>query len=414
MIKKLLSYSFRIVLCFLMLVPYFIEPFSVQAKSTANTIAELKQELQKLKDQRTKNNNDKKKTQSEINANKQEVINARNEQNNIAKSVEDAEIKIQESNTNIEKSKNDMDVILKYYQLSSNQNEYLEYIMGASTPTDFIMRIEAVSQITSYYHDKIEKLNNMIKENEQLKIDLANKYEQLDEQIEKTSTAISKLNGYLSEINDINEDIDSQIANQEKLINYYKTVCSSETQQLSTCVSVAASSGWLKPLVKGKVTSGRGNRDLALNSSNYHNAFDIGGNPEGTPIYSTSAGTVAAISNGKASWERTGVKSCGGIMIYVHVNINGKPYTVQYAHLLTYNVKVGDKLTADSIIGTVGGGAQETKWDRCSTGAHLHYGVSTGYYLGGGANGYSSWSTFIARSIDPPGIPRNSWWYSRY
>ena len=405
--KKFINYSIRIVLCFLLLIPYFLEPFSVMAatnNSKATTIAGLRKELAALKQQKTDKQNEKKQTQSQINQNKQAVENARQEQIQIANDVVDAEEKIKKSNEDIVKAKEDVDLVLKYYQLTNNQNEYLEYITGASSPTDLIMRVEAVSQLSNYYKNKIDDLDNLIKENEQLKIDLANKNIELDEKIANTSKAISKLNNQLDEINDINEDIDSQIKNQEALINYYKTICTSETQLLTSCTTVQASSGWLKPVTKGKINSRWGYRNQVLNTGTFHNAHDIGGNAEGTPAYAAAAGTVAAI---------TRRSSCGGNMVYVHVNVLGKAYTMQYAHLLSIKVNVGDKVTTNTVIGLIGGGSTAKAnggYDRCTTGTHLHFGISKGYYL----KDYASWSKFIANSIEPPGYPKTGvWWYSR-
>ena len=405
--KKFVNYTLRIILSFLMLIPYFVEPFSVMAatnNSKATTIAGLKKELESLKQQKVDKQNEKKQTQNQINQNKQSVENARAEQQQIANDVVDAEEKIKKSNEDIIKAKEDVDAVLKYYQLSNNQNEYLEYITGASSPTDLIMRVEAVSQLSSYYKNKIDDLDKLIKENEQLKIDLANKNLELDDKIANTSKAISKLNNQLDEINDINEDIDSQIKNQQALINYYKTICTSETQLLTSCTSVQASSGWLKPVVKGKINSRWGYRNPVLNTGSFHNAHDIGGNAEGTPAYAAAAGTVAAV---------TRRSSCGGNMVYIHVNVLGKAYTMQYAHLLSIKVNVGDKVTTNTVIGLIGGGSTAKAnggYDRCTTGTHLHFGISKGYYL----KDYTSWSKFIANSIEPPGYPKKGvWWYSR-
>lgn len=405
--KKFINYSFRLILVVLMLIPYFIEPFSVMAvtnASKATTIAGLKKELEALKQQKTDAQKEKKQTQNQINQNKQAVENARQEQQQIANDVVDAEEKIKKSNEDIVKAKEDVDLVLKYYQLSNNQNEYLEYITGASSPTDLIMRVEAVSQLSSYYKNKIDDLDKLIKENEQLKVDLADKNTQLDEKIANTSKAISKLNNQLDEINDINEDIDSQIKNQQTLINYYKTICKSETQLLTSCTTVQASAGWLKPVVKGRINSRWGYRNQVLHTGTFHNAHDIGGNAEGTAVYAAAAGTVAAI---------TRRSNCGGNMVYIHANVLGKAYTMQYAHLLSIKVKVGDKVNVNTVIGTVGGGSTSYKYggyDTCTTGTHLHFGISKGYYL----EDYSKWSKFIANSIEPPGYPKTGvWWYSR-
>ena len=251
MIKKIV----RISLCFLLLIPYFLEPFAVNASSKATTIAGLKEELENLKKQKKDAANDKKQTQSEIAKKNAQIVAAREEQDKITEDIAKAELEISESNEKIEKSKEEIDSLMKYYQLSSSENVYLEYITGASTPTEFVMRVEAVSQISDYYHRKIDELNELITKNENLKVELANKKVELEEVIEKNSKLLDSLNDQISEINEINEDIDSQIKNQEALIKYYQTVCSSDTQLLSSCVSVAASTGWLRPLVKGKRTS---------------------------------------------------------------------------------------------------------------------------------------------------------------
>ena len=402
MIKKIV----RISLCFLLLIPYFLEPFAVNASSKATTIAGLKEELENLKKQKKDAANDKKQTQSEIAEKNAQIVAAREEQDKITEDIAKAELEISESNEKIEKSKEEIDSLMKYYQLSSSENIYLEYITGASTPTEFVMRVEAVSQISDYYHRKIDELNELITKNENLKVELANKKVELEEVIEKNSKLLDSLNDQISEINEINEDIDSQIKNQEALIKYYQTVCSSDTQLLSSCVSVAASTGWLRPLVKGKITSNWGYRGVIISgTSSFHNGIDIGGNNEGTPIYATASGTVAAV---------TRKSSCGGNIVYIHNNVNGKAYTTQFAHLLSIKVSVGDEVDVNTVIGTVGGGPQTWSWDKCSTGKHLHYGISTGYYLGGGADGYSSWSKFIANSIKPTGFPaKGVTWYNR-
>ena len=65
-------------------------------------------------------------------------------------------------------------------------------------------------------------------------------------------------------------------------------------------------------------------------------------------------------------------------------------------HLLTINVSVGDKVTNQTIVGTVGGG-KGTPWDSCSTGAHLHFGLGTGWY----GTTYTSYAKWVANLVDP-------------
>ena len=98
-----------------------------------------------------------------------------------------------------------------------------------------------------------------------------------------------------------------------------------------------------------------------------HNGVDIGGNSTGTKVFSAAAGKVNKVVN---------KSSCGGNMVYIQHTVNGKKYRTVYMHLHTIKVKVGDIVTANTQIGTVGGGES---YDACSTGPHLHFGLLKGW-----------------------------------
>lgn len=404
--RKVINYSFRIILSVLFLIPYFLEPIAVYAASEQNmTIKQMREELAKFKAQQANAIKEKKQTQSEINQNKSNIVSANQEKDKIVGEVAEAEEKITDSNERIERSKEEMETLLKYYQMSNNQNAYMEYIIGASTTTDLIMRVQAVNQITDYYNNKVVELDNLIKENEQLKVDLANKNVELDVAIKKSSEAIETLGDHLNEINDIQEDAESKIENMQTLINFYKKICPTETQPVSTCLDINSSNGWVKPTTKGRINSPFGAR-----SSDVHYGIDIGGNTEGTPVYATANGVVAGVVDGKAVTRRNGKKSCGGNIVYIHVMVGGKRYTLIYGHLLSYNVKTGQQVNITTQIGTVGGGPQTWSWDRCSTGPHLHYQISQGYYM----VDYQAFSLLNAKAIKPNGYPaKGVMWYNR-
>ena len=84
-----------------------------------------------------------------------------------------------------------------------------------------------------------------------------------------------------------------------------------------------------------------------------------------------------------------------------------------YVHVLDIYVSVGDKVTPNTVIATVGGGPKTWKWDKgpsykkpCTTGTHLHFQLSEGVNL--------SVSSSDAHSIEPPGYPNKGvWFYSR-
>ncbi len=405
--KKTIKYISFLTLFIAILLSMFLNPTSTfGAAKEADTILDLKDQLAALKQEKKDNENSKSQTTSQINSKKTAIYNAYKEQEEIEVQVLEAENKIVESNEEITKSKKEIDELLRFLQLSNGDSAYLEYISGASSTTDLIMRTAIVEQLSSYNKEVVQNMEALIAENEQLKLDLEARSLELENMKEQYNQAIKSLGNRLSELNELNEDIDDQIKNQEALIDYYKTVCDSETQKLSDCVKIGSATGFIRPTVKGRITSYWGYRTSPLTGRiSFHNAIDIGGNKEGTPVYAAALGMVAAI---------TKKSSCGGNVIYIHHNVLGKAYTTQYAHLLTYNVKVGDIVSAGDQIGTVGGGSKST-WDHCSTGAHLHFGISTGHYLGAGISGYSSWSKFIASSVNPMKyLPSEAKWSTRY
>lgn len=405
--KNILNIHFIIIL----LISFWVLPLNSQAK-TANTLRELRQELANLQAQKKSNDNAKQMSVQEKREKSQAIYDAYNEIEVAKKKIDEATIKIAESEEEIVKVTAETEELIRYMQVMNGENAYLEYISDSGSLTEMMMRMSAVDQISEYNREQLKTLENLIKENEQLKIDMANYQVQLNNNIETYENRIKSIDANLVKIAEITDSIEDQIKNQKALIDYYVSYGCKEDEDLIKCVSVANNSGWLKPLVKGKISSGFGYRTdpLGRKGSSFHNGIDIThSNVYGSNIYSVASGTVAGI---------TRKSSCGGNIVYIHSYINGAAYTHYYAHMLSVNVKVGDAVTADTVIGTVGGGGITVKknggWDGCSTGAHLHFGVAKGFYLGGGKDGYSSYSTFVAKQINPPGFPKQgSWFYSR-
>ena len=407
--KKIFDGVNRIFLGVVISISYVIFPLTPQAK-TANTLRELRQELANLQAQKKNNENAKKMSIQEQKEKQQAIYNAYNEIEVAKGKIEEATIKIEESEREIERVTAETEELIRYMQVMNGENAYLEYIADSGSLTDMMMRMSAMDQISDYNREQLTNLENLIKVNEQLKIDMANYQNQLNDNITSYENRIKSLDAKLVDLAEITDDINDQIKNQKALIDYYESYGCKEDEDLVKCVSVANNSGWLKPLAKAKVTSGFGYRTDPLGRGyRFHNGIDLGGNSLGTPIYSVASGTVAGI---------TRKSSCGGNIIYIHSYINGQAYTHYYAHLKDVYVKVGDAVTADTVIATLGGGGSTLKknggWDTCSTGAHLHFGVAKGFYLGGGKDGYSSYSTFVAKGINPPGFPSvGSWYYNR-
>lgn len=386
-----------------------VAPFKcVYASSSANTIAELRKEINALKAKKQTQSSAKSQTQSQINATTASLNQTKNEINEGRKQIEDAKVQIEQLNKDIKDGEENVKNLLNSQQINSADNAYLDYIFKATSYADFVYRYTIIKQVIDYNTEQINSWQDKISDYEQLQVDLANKEVELNNKVTAYESDIDKLGDKLSEYSDIVMDIQDEIDSTQELLNYYVELGCGENQNIYECISVKGDTMFRKPLVKGTITSYYGYRldPLTGKSTKFHSGDDIGGNKEGTNVYATANGTVGKIIR-KAT--------CGGNQVYVWHTIGGKKYTSLYMHLLTINVSIGDKVDSNTVVGTVGGGKGTWAWETCSTGAHLHFTLATGWY--GDKNSYLSYSKFLANTIDPKqtlNLPNKGiWWYSR-
>ncbi len=392
---KIINYFLRIILVICIIATYVLEPMAVSATSKATTLAGLRQELSGLQSQKQQTQQKKQQTQSEINQKQNDVAKAYNDIETAKTDIEISKQQIEDSNKKIAKLKENNAELLDFYEIMNNKDSYMEYVTGASSMTDLIMRLDAINTIANTNQNNMTELQDEIDKNKQLQIDLSEKQDQLQTNIVTYQSKIDSMEDDLANLLDVSMDIDDQISAQKELISYYETLGCKETQDLDECVNSANNAAWLKPLDKGVITSLWGYRVSPITGkTSFHNGVDIGGIGEGSNLYAVGSGTVVVVISRS---------SCGGNQVYMNVKIAGVQYTVLYAHMLTVNVKVGDKVTSNTIVGTVGGGPKTWSWETCSTGANLHFSVSKG--------SYTKYSSFIAGQINPPGMPGKGVWF---
>lgn len=379
----------------------FISP---NASTNAKTLGGLKNELAALKNKKNQKDNEKKLTQGQIASSNQSISNAKNEITVNQGKVEQAKSDIITLNGEIEDTKKSIKKTMETYQLTDGSNVYLEYVFDATSYEDLVYRYAIVEQIIDYNNEQIDKYNDLIKKNEQLQVDLANREVELNKQIDELGNKIESLGDKLEQISEDTMDVQDEINSTQELINYYKNLGCKDDQDLNECVSIKGDTGYMRPLNRGVITSYYGYRVNPLSGSGtkFHSGIDIGGNSEGTNVYATANGMVGKIIR-KAS--------CGGNQVYVFHTINGKQVTSMYMHLLTINVSLGDQVTSGTVVGTVGGGRGTFGWERCSTGAHLHFTLANGWY----GKTYISYGTFLANTYDPQktlGLPNKGIYWS--
>ena len=409
--RKLTEYFIRYIFVFLILGICFLEPISVSAADYSNTLRGLRQELSDLEAQKRKNDNQKKATEAEIQANNLAILTAQEEIEESRTKIENAKIEIEESNKEIADLHEETEKLMAYFQLMQGENVYLEFITDSSSMTDLVMRSDAVNQIANYNQKKLVELDELIKTNEKLQADLIEYEDELQKKIVDYEDKISNLQYDLSGIGEVGMSLEAQISSQRDLIKSYEDMGCDEDQDLDVCAGINGSNIWYKPLTKGRISSKFGQRvDPFSGKIKIHRAVDIAGNPEGTNVYSAGNGIVIATMDAKSEYENGGGKTCGGNQVYIKITVGGQKYTIQYAHLLEIDVKVGDIVDVNTVIGKQGGGPKTSRWESCSTGSHLHFGVVEGHLEN--AKGITTY--FNNYAIVPPGFPNKGvWFYSR-
>lgn len=367
------------------------------------TLGQLRKDLASYKASKAAAEKKQSMTKSEISAAKSSAANKQNEIETNQKKVTDATNEIESLEKEIAAGKEELDKLVKNYQIASGDNIYLEYIFEAETYEDLIYRYAVMEQVMNFQEDKIASWKDKIERNEQLKVDLAAREVQLNNQIESLSKDIDKLNDALVGYSNEGATAQDAINTTQEFIQFLEVNGCKENQNLTQCIK-EGDTRFRRPLNKGVITSVWGYRKHPVTGkpNTFHNGIDIGGNSVGTSIYSAANGTV-----GKIIYK----SSCGGNQVYIYHNIKGKRYTTSYLHLNTINVKLGQVVKNTTVIGTVGG--QKGTGDGCTTGAHLHFGMGSGWF---GAD-YVSNSTWQAKSLNPASVisfpAKGSYFYSR-
>ncbi len=360
----------------------------------AKTLGQYEQELIAKQKQELEKKDAIKRTESEIAATKVKIQNT-------YKSIENARIEIETKTREIEtlnqkiKDKDaETKALMKYFQMSMGESELLEYIMGASSLTDFIYRVSIVEQLTKYNTDNINEMNRLIRENEAKKVELAAKQEELEQLQVSLGKNLSFLSNSKVHLYDELQTVSESIKNAQSVIAMYKRAGCKTNDDVSVCARklLPPDTSFWRPLTRAYVSSNYGWRWGKL-----HPAIDMAAGT-GTPIYSIAGGKVV---------KTVSCPSCScGNQIIIHHNINGKYYTSFYCHLSAIKVSQGNLVSKETVIGLVGSTGN-------STGPHLHLAIASGLWY----SQYYKYSDFVSRTINPRNLINfpagRSYWVNR-
>ena len=159
----------KILVILMIFVVAFIPTYKVKAK----TLGDLKKELSNLEAKYEENKNNKKLTDDQIKSLTSEVNALTVKINNIKSDIKKTEDDINDNQKKIEEKKDETDELLKFLQVSSGENVYLEYVFEADSYTDFIYRYSVASQLTEYNDNLMNELTKLVEELEKKKTDLS-------------------------------------------------------------------------------------------------------------------------------------------------------------------------------------------------------------------------------------------------
>ena len=333
----------------------------------ADTLKDYKAKVAELKSKKNTNDRLTADAEAKIRAKRNAISNATNTITSNENKVEDSKTLVAESQEQIKiKTEELKDVIniLQYTEINKDEI-YVDYVFTASSISEMMERQAVVEQIAHYTQSELDGLKNLIDENEKLQVQLANDNIELENSITQYESQLDELHEYIDSLASIGLDYKSQIEAQEGLIKIYEAAGCKDNDDIDDCYysKLGGSASFSRPLTKGRVTQ-------AWNAP--HGGIDLGGNTPGTKIYAPANGTIVYV---KKKYK------CGGNIIYMHSLVNGKKYTLEFAHLRDIKVKIGDVVSKGQVIATVGGDSSTWYYDSCTSGTHLHYAISYGYYF---------------------------------
>lgn len=388
--KKLLTILLTISLTFVYMYIPIVNDEVLEVKAAAKTLREMKQELAKYEKEYQESLKQKELTNEEIKNINTKVSSINITITEIGDSIVKLNEEIEELNVSIVNKDEQIKKIANFMQLSSGDSVLLKYAFGAEDFTDFIYRMAVSEQLTNYNQTLITEYNNMITTNEKKKEELIEKEKDLETQKVLLAEELTALKLQVSKIYEHQVDIAESIKTQKSIISMYESIGCKDDDDINICSKTTKDVSFWRPLKSAWVTSYYGMRwHPTLGGYRLHEGVDLGGNGVGTAVYSVANGMVAAIR--ERYW-------CGGNIIWIIHNVNGQKFTSQYQHLYKINVKKGDYVTKNTIIGTVGGAAAYTPWDSCSTGAHLHFGLLKNWI---GTDYAWADSKYYANLVDP-------------
>lgn len=372
MMKKLMVYSLAACLMFITIVPCGTNV--VEAKTLQqykNAVAEL---------EKKKDNTDRLTAAAEqqIRTKRNAIANANSTIKDNERSVENSKKLVAESEEKIKIKNNELEDVIRILQYTgTNSDEMIvDYVFESSSIYELMERQSVVEQIIDYTIEELESLEKLIDENKKLQTQLVKDNKNLENSITKYEKQLEDLQEEISRLATVGLDYQSQIEAQKGLIKIYEAAGCKNNDDIDICyyAKINGNGKFSRPLNNGRVTQ--------TWKKGIHYGIDLGGVPAGTNVYAPANGTIVYTKH---------KYKCGGNIIYMHAVVDGQKYTIELAHLRSIKVKNGQVVKKGQVIATQGGDRSTWYYDSCTTGTHMHYSISYGYYFTNASwNGFST------------------------
>lgn len=357
----------KILMVLLLFVFLFVPELGINAKES--TLNELLAQAKANRDAYNKAKSEKALTEQERDSAIKQKSQTESEIKRIDSELEKLEKEIKVLQENIKVKDKEIKEIMEFVQVANGENSYMEYAFGASSFTDFIYRVSVAEQLSTYNEELIDSYNKDIDALEKKQKDLNNKQAELAKKQQELTVLEAKLNKTIEVLKEGMFSKDEEYKTQMALINSMKsrgcsgndtpTSCQRKLTQGSNLVST---NGTFMPISSGYVTSDYGWRDLDGDGhkEDFHTGIDFSKSVAGDTVYPVADGEVLMLTYNAR---------CGNHIVYVKHNIKGHSYITSYWHLSNWTVRVGQKVSANTKIGSMAG---RNSGDTCSGGIHVH------------------------------------------
>jgi len=320
------------------------------------TLSEYEKKLQGYIDEVNQNKANINKTQQEIDEANKQINNIKEEMKKLRQEVDKLNKEIVEYDEEIKIKSLQTKQIFEYFQMSTGENTYLDYIFDAETTTDLIYRMAIVEQMTEYNNKVTEDLKNMIEQNKKREVEIEKLNVTLTSNQKDLEDKVVSLGKEKTSLMSGSTAAEEQVKIYQEIVNGYKKQGCLSHHVIGVDCAVSGSAGtFRRPVKNGYLTSEYGYR-----WGSFHRGIDISnGNPYNTKIYPVANGTVIA-----KYYDNYGAL----VVVVEHYDaIKDMYYSSFYAHLDSFapDIYVGKRVTTDNYLGYMGNSGY-------STGPHLH------------------------------------------